>query len=84
MTNTWSSEDFGFMKSDVRIYSAVADRLGMNIGDCTMVDDSFRVLTTAKKAGMQTIGVFDESSADMEKEIRDLADKYVYKLTEML
>ena len=82
--NIWSSEDFGFLKSDERIYSAVAQRLQADIADCTMVDDSLRVLTTAKKAGMKTIGVYEEMSADNEKEMRDLADKYVYKLTEML
>ncbi len=82
--NIWSSEDFGFLKSDERIYGAVAQRLQAEVGDCTMVDDSLRVLTAAKKAGMKTIGVYDEMSADNEKEICALADKYVYKLIEML
>jgi len=82
--NIWSSEDFGLLKSDERIYGAVAQRLQVNIADCTLVDDSLRVLTTAKKAGMKTIGVYDETSADNEKEIRQTANGYVYKLTEML
>ena len=82
--NIWSSDDFGLLKSDVRIYSAVAQRLSVDVAECTMVDDNLKVLTTAKKAGVKTVGVYDEMSADIEKEIRDVADKYVYKLTEML
>ena len=82
--NIWSSDDFGLLKSDVRIYSAVAQRLSVDVAECTMVDDNLKVLTTAKKAGVKKVGVYDEMSADIEKEIRDVADKYVYKLTEML
>ena len=82
--NVWSSEDFGLLKSDTRIFSAVAQRLNVDLADCTMVDDNLKVLTTAKKAGVKTIGVYDEMSADNESEIRALADMYVYKLTEML
>lgn len=82
--NVWSAEDFGFLKSDERIYAKVAERLGADIAECTMVDDSLRVLKTAKKAGMKTLGVYDEMSADNEREIRETANGYVYKLTEML
>jgi HAD superfamily hydrolase (TIGR01509 family) len=82
--NVWSVEDFSMTKADETIYQAVADRLGEDIRDCIMVDDSIAVLQVAKRSGIQTIGVFDDFSADMEEEMRKTADKYVYDFMELV
>lgn len=82
--NVWSVEDFALTKADEEIYQAVADRLGEDIRDCIMVDDSIAVLQVAKRSGIQTIGFFDDFSADMEEEMRKTADKYVYDFMELV
>ena len=49
-----------------------------------MVDDNLNVLKTAKKAGMATIGVYDDSSKDVIEEMRTIADKYVVDFKDLL
>ncbi len=80
----WSAEDFGLLKSDVRLYERVAKALEVPMSALTLVDDGINVLKTARKAGLKTVGVYDEYSADAEEEIRSFADRYVHSLTEML
>ncbi len=75
--NVWSAEDFGFLKSDERIYLEVAKRLSVRPADCVMVDDSIHVIQAAKRAGMYTIGVYEEAAKGHEAELRRVADEYV-------
>ncbi len=82
--NVWTAEDFGTLKSDVRIYSEVAKRLESNIEECVMVDDSLRVLKTAKGAGMQTVGIYEPFSDDEWEEIEKTADRSVLRFDELL
>ena len=51
---------------------------------CIMVDDNLHVLETAKRVGMATIGVYDESSKAVAEEMRRVADKYVEDFAELL
>jgi thiamine-phosphate pyrophosphorylase len=80
----WTAEDFGTLKSDVRIYWDVAKRLGTDVSACAMVDDSLRVLKTAKSAGMRTIGVYEPFSDDEWAEIEKTADFCVRRLDELI
>ncbi len=82
--NLWSLEDFPTTKADPAIYRMAADRLGVSCADCVMVDDSVAVLKPAKLAGLQTVGVYDDFSKEYEGEMRVIADRYVYFLTELL
>ncbi len=82
--NVWSCDDFGTTKSDVGIYLEVAKRLNTVAEQCTFFDDNINALTVAKKAGMRVIGVYDQSSADYENEIRELCDGYIYKMCEAI
>lgn len=82
--NVWTAEDFGMLKSDARIYGEVAKRLNVNIEECVMVDDSLRVLKTAKSAGMQTVGVYEASTSDEWEEIIKTADRSVLGFDELL
>ena len=82
--NCWTIDDFGTTKSDPNIYRKAAERLGLKMNECVMVDDSIAVICTAKSAGMPVIGVFDDFSADMEKEMRTAADGYIYDFLELL
>lgn len=80
----WSSEDFSTSKGDVALYDKVAKEFGVPIENLVMVDDCFRVIKTAKSAGVGTVGVYDSYSAKEEVEMRKTADKYVYALLELI
>ena len=82
--NVWSIDAFGLTKADEAIYVEAAKRIGVAVQDCTMVDDNLKVLQTAKKVGMATIGVYDESSKDVMEEMRAVANQYVIDFADIL
>ena len=82
--NVWSIDAFGTTKADEGIYLEVARRLGVKPSQCIMADDNLNVLKTAKRVGMATVGVYDDSSKDVEVEMRQVADKYVVDFSELL
>lgn len=57
--NVWSSDEFGFKKSNPKIYGAVATALGVDVRALVMVDDCVDVIKSAKSAGVRTVGVYD-------------------------
>ena len=82
--NAWSIDAFGMTKADEAIYVEAARRIGVEVQDCIMVDDNLQVLQTAKKVGMATIGVYDDSSRDVMEDMRAIADKYVVDFADIL
>lgn len=80
----WSSDDFPTSKADPEIYKMVAAKLGVDVSECVMVDDSLAALIPAKKAGLHTIGMYDEFSKDNEEKMREIADEYIYTFEELL
>ena len=82
--NVWSIDAFGMSKADEAIYVEAARRLGVTPEECIMADDNLNVLKTAKKVGMATVGVYDESSKDVMEEMRQVADKYVMDFAEFV
>ncbi len=82
--NVWSIDAFGLTKADEAIYVEAAKRIGVAVQDCTMVDDNLKVLQTAKKVGMATIGVYDESSKDVMEEMCAVANQYVIDFADIL
>ena len=82
--NVWSIDAFGLTKADERIYIEAAKRIGVTPEECIMADDNLHVLQTAKKVGMATVGVYDESSKDVVDEMRAIADKYVVDFADLL
>ena len=82
--NAWSIDAFGMTKADEAIYVEAARRIGVEVQDCIMVDDNLQVLQTAKKVGMATIGVYDDSSKDVMEDMRAIADRYVVNFADIL
>ena len=82
--NVWSCEDFHTGKSDPAIYHAAAEQMGVPVGDVIFLDDNYNADLTAKQAGMTVYGVYDDSSAAYEQEIRAVTDRYVYNFQELL
>lgn len=82
--NVWSIDAFGGMtKAEEGIYLEAARRLGVKPSDCIMADDNLNVLKTAKRVGMGTIGVYDDSSKENEEEMRQIADGYIKDFSEL-
>ena len=82
--NVWSCNDFGTTKADPAIYEMAAARLGVSVGDVIFLDDNYNADKTAKAAGMQVYGVYDDSSAEYEAEIRSITDRYIFDFNELL
>ena len=60
----WSVEDYGIAKGDVRVYEAVAQRIGCRTQDITFFDDNITALTTGKAAGCYCVAVFDRHTEE--------------------
>ena len=76
-TNVWSCEDFGTTKADPAIYHMAAQRIGRPVGEIWFLDDNCNADRTAKAAGMRVCGVYDDSSAEYEQEMKRVCDAYI-------
>ena len=81
--NIWSCDDFGTTKADPAIYQLAAERLGVVVEDVLFLDDNLNADQTAKTAGMQVCGVYDDSSKDYVEEIKAVTDYYIYDFAEL-
>lgn len=75
--HVWSIEDFGLTKDQPLIYTTAAQRLGVSVGRCIFVDDNATAVKTARQAGMQTIGIYDETSSDFAPQLKACSHLYV-------
>lgn len=81
--NVWSIEDFNLSKSDVEIYLNACKRVGASVKDCTMVDDSLKAIQAAKKAGFNTVGVYEVIADKYWQEMKDTADRTIVDFAEL-
>ncbi len=81
--NVWSCDDFEYTKSQPEIYLSVARRLGADVSDCIFADDNYNAVSAAKAAGMTVIAVYDDSSAELEPEMRAVSDRYIRDFREL-
>lgn len=79
----WSSDDFAYVKADTRLYPQLAARIGVRTDECVFIDDNPEVVKNAKKMGMTTIGIYDESSAAAQDVIKAHADLYILQMDEI-
>lgn len=82
--NVWSCDDFNTTKTDINIYKSACKKIGVLVENCVFLDDNFNADMTAKNAGMTVIGVYDESSDDMQDEMKTKCDRYIYDFSELL
>lgn len=80
----WSCDDFGTGKADPNIYRLAAEKLGKRVEEVIFIDDNLGADKTAKSAGMTVYGIYDESSAEYEEEMKAATDKYIYNFKELL
>lgn len=79
----WTIDDFGLTKAQVEIYQQAAQRLGADVKSCTMFDDNLTAITTAHRAGLKTVAVYDSTSKSSEAAMRQIADRYIYDFKEI-
>lgn len=82
--NVWSCDDFSTTKADPEIYRMAAKRIGAPVGEIIFLDDNFNADKTAKEAGMIVYGVYDDSSAEFEDEMRRITDRYIMDFSELI
>lgn len=82
--NVWSCDDFHTTKADPQIYVMAARRIGRPVEEILFLDDNFNADKTAKAAGMQVCGVYDDSSKEYVDEIKAIADDYIYDFSQLL
>jgi len=83
-TNVWSCDDFNTTKADPNIYKMAAEKIGESVENILFLDDNYNADKTAKTAGMQVCGVYDDSSKEYVDEIKEIADYYIYDFEELL
>lgn len=82
--NIWSCDDFNTTKANPQIYVLAAKRLNRSVEEVLFLDDNLNADLTAKSAGMQTCGVYDESSRDYVEQMKAANDYYIYNFQELL
>ena len=75
--NVWTIDDFGYTKAQTIIYAEAAQRLGTTVDRCVFVDDNATAVETARKAGMYTVGIYDETSKDFAPQLKAVSDLYI-------
>ena len=77
------SSEVGVDKSNPDVYLLAAERLGKAPCECTVYEDILTGIIGAKKAGMRTVGIYDESNENDTEEIIKHADIYVKDYSEL-
>lgn len=78
------SSEVGVNKSNPDLYLLAAKRINVAPHECTVYEDILQGITGAKKAGMRTVGVYDESSRADAQKIKNTADVYITGWRELL
>ena len=82
--NVWSCDDFNTTKADPQIYVRAAEKMNTTADKVLFLDDNLNADLTAKAAGMQVCGVYDESSEDYVEQMKTANDYYIYDFQELL
>ena len=83
-SNVWSCDDFNTTKADPDIYKSASEKIGKRVEEIIFLDDNYNALKTAKNARMRVYGVFDLSSEDYAKEIKEISEKYITDFSQLL
>lgn len=82
--NVWSCDDFNTTKADPQIYVRAVEKMNTTVENVLFLDDNLNADQTAKAAGMQVCGVYDESSKDYVEQMKAANDYYIYDFQELL
>ena len=78
-----TTDDVGVGKQEPDIYLRAAEMIGSVPENTLVFEDALHALKTAKKAGFQTVGVYDAASDDRQAEIRRESRFYIRSFQEI-
>ena len=80
----FTCEEAGAGKTKPDIYLQAAEYLGTRPEETLVFEDVIHAVRTAKKAGFQVVGIYDEASKDDQEEIQREADCYCREWRELM
>ena len=80
----WSVEDYGIAKGDVRVYEAVAARIGCKTSDITFFDDNLTALSTGNAAGCYCVAVYDRHTEEEFSALCGAGDSFIRSFEDLL
>ena len=78
------AEEIGLEKRDPACFVELGRRLGADLADCTLFDDSPDNCATAARAGMTAVGVYDGYYAARQEELKTVCARYIRSFEELL
>lgn len=76
--------EIGYSKSYTHYYEEISKKIGVPCDELVMVEDSLYSASTAKRAGLYVVGIYEQASKENEKKMKELCDSYFYSLKDML
>lgn len=61
------------------VYLLAAERMGVNPYECVVFEDIPAGISGANMGGFYTVGVYEKTSAHLEKQMREIADEFIYE-----
>ena len=80
----FTCEEVGAGKTKPDIYLRAAEYLGTRPEETVVFEDVIHAIRTAKQAGFQVVGIYDETSKDDQEEVRREADWYCREWGELM
>ena len=78
------AEEIGLEKRDPQCFVELSARLGAQLEECTLFDDSPDNCATAARAGMAAVGVYDAYYAGRQEELKAVCARYIRSFEELL
>ncbi len=75
--------EVGESKTKPDVYLKALSYIGGEIGETALFEDAVVAAHTAKNAGFYTVGVYDDTCAENEAEMRSFCDEYITDFTEL-
>lgn len=75
--------EVGESKTKPDVYLKALSYIGSEIGDTALFEDAVVAAHTAKDAGFYTVGIYDDTCAENEEEMRSFCDEYLTDFTQL-
>lgn len=84
INHIFTGNEVGANKTEPDIYYAAASYMGLKPSEIMVFEDACYAARTAKKAGFQVTGIFDELEAKNKEEMKRFTDQYIYDFDEFV
>lgn len=78
------AEELGLEKRAPQCFVRLSERIGAPLKDCVLFDDGVENCATAARAGMMTVGVYDEYNEHRQDELRAVCTRTIRSFEELL